>query len=219
MPRLLLMIFVKFPEPGKVKTRLAKALGNEGAAEVYRQLVARVAKQVVAPSGAGDGWSIWIVFDPEEREADVRQWLDADFGSSVSAYLPQNPGDLGDRLRGAFAAGFAAGFEKVAAIGTDCVDLGVAGIGECWRRLDEIDVVFGPADDGGYYLIGLKAMRGELFDQIPWSSEQTLEVSKRVAVGAGLMVGELETLTDIDEVEHWEALRNSERWRTGAVRS
>ncbi|MFT4550627.1 MAG: rSAM/selenodomain-associated transferase 1 [Verrucomicrobiales bacterium] len=206
----LLIIFVKFPEPGKVKTRLAKSLGSEGAADAYRWLVARVAENVVEPSGE---WAIWVIFDPAEREGEVREWLEPLFGASVSRYVPQADGDLGARLGGAFAAGFDAGFEKVAAIGTDCVDLGLEGIRHCWRSLEEHDVVFGPADDGGYYLVGLKSVCARLFTEVPWSHERTLEVSRGVAASEGLSVAELEVLSDVDEIEQWEDIQRRRRHR------
>ena len=208
------MIFVKFPEPGKVKTRLAKVLGDEEAAHAYRSLVARVAQNVVPPSG-GD-WAIWVVFDPAERESEVREWLDPVFGGAIDAYLPQVRGDLGERMEQALSAGFAAGFGQVALIGSDCVDLDQDGIGECWRLLrEEKDVVFGPANDGGYYLVGANApgctaggidVSPVLFNGVPWSDGRTLEVSKEVAAAAGLKIGELEPLGDVDEIEDWEAL-------------
>lgn len=212
--RPLLMIFVKFPEPGKVKTRLAKALGNEEAAAVYCKLVRRVARQVLAPTVSDEAWEIWVVFDPADREAEVRAWLGPLFGAAATRYLPQVPGDLGERLAGAFAAGFGAGFENVAAIGTDCVDLDREGIAECWRLLgDGNDVVFGPADDGGYYLIGLKGPQADLFSGIPWSSEQTLTASVAAAQAGGLSYGQLATLSDVDEVEQWHALcAKDARW-------
>ena len=212
----LLMIFVKFPEPGKVKTRLAKSVGNEGAANIYRKLVAQVAGQVVA-QGTGEvegDWAIWILFDPPERQREIRTWLDPLLGGAVDASVPQVEGDLGVRLEAAFARGFEAGFRRIAAIGTDCVGFGEAEIRQCWRLLDETDVVFGPADDGGYYLIGMKREHQELFTKIPWSSPQTLEASQAAARAAGLSFAELPTMADVDEIEQWEALCASDpRWQ------
>ena len=210
--RHLLMIFVKFPEPGKVKTRLAKVLGDEGAAKAYRQLVSHVAEGVQPPQGLEDQWAIWVVFDPAERESEVREWLDPQFRGAASRYLAQVPGDLGDRLVGAFAAGFEAGFGKIAAIGTDCVDLDADGIGEAWKMLDQRDVVFGPADDGGYYLVGLKDASPIIFQGVPWSDPRTLAVSRQIASEAGLSVGELAVLSDIDEIEQWRELSARPGW-------
>ena len=204
--RPLLMVFVKFPTPGRVKTRIAESLGAEEAARIYRELVARVAAQVVPSEAEDPGWAIWIVFDPPEAESSVRGWLEPPFGGAIAHYEPQIPGGLGERLAAAFRAGFAAGFDRVAAIGTDCVDLTAQGIRQGWCTLDESDVVFGPADDGGYYLVGLKQECPALFEGVPWSSAQTLAASRAKAERLGLRIGELETLTDVDQVEQWEAL-------------
>ena len=209
----LLMVFVKFPEPGRVKTRLAKSVGNEEAARIYRALVARVFGQVIAPQNGGENqcWAIWIVFDPPERHVQIREWLNPLLGSGVDvdAYVPQVDGDLGARLSAAFSQGFAAGFDRVAAIGTDCVGFGAAEISECWRHLDENDVVFGPAADGGYYLIAMKREHPELFAGIPWSTAQTLAASRAAAAETGLAVAELAMFSDVDEIEQWEALCES----------
>ena len=200
------MIFVKFPEPGRVKTRIAEAVGAEEAARIYRDLVGRVSGKVVPDERAELQWEVWVIFDPPERESAVRDWLEPLFGDAVERFEPQVEGDLGERLAAAFAAGFAAGFAKVAAIGTDCVELDADGIGECWRLLDEKDVVFGPAEDGGYYLVALKKECAALFAGVPWSSAETLAVSKAVTAQLGLSVGELATLSDVDEIVQWEAL-------------
>jgi len=213
------MIFVKFPEPGRVKTRLARSVGDQEAAAIYRNLVARLAKQVW-PGGAGaDRWDLWIVFDPSEREAELREWLDPLFGVSVAAYVPQAAGDLGGRLAAAFSAGFAVGFVKVAAIGSDCVELDEASLRACWRLLDSSDVVFGPAHDGGYYLIGMKRMHPSLFTGIPWSTEQTLAESRSAAQRAGLSHAALATLNDIDEIEQWQAVNRADARKDGGARA
>ncbi|MGI9243976.1 MAG: TIGR04282 family arsenosugar biosynthesis glycosyltransferase [Verrucomicrobiales bacterium] len=203
------MIFVKFPEPGKVKTRLAKSVGDEAAADIYRKLVARVLERVVAaePIEGNDGqWKVWILFDPPEREGEIRAWLDPMLGRGFDGYFPQVEGDLGARLGAAFARGFETGFGRIAAIGTDCIEFAEAEIRECWSLLEESDVVFGPAEDGGYYLIGMKREHPELFAEIPWSSRQTLEATLTAAAGAGLAVATLPTMSDVDEIEQWEAL-------------
>ena len=205
------MIFVKYPEPGKVKTRIADVLGDEEAAQIYRKLVARVSDQVVPGEDEGFDWTVWILFDPPESELAVRDWLQPHFDGVVERFLPQVRGDLGDRLAGAFRAGFAAGFDRVAAIGTDCVDLDRKGVAECWDRLEEADLVFGPANDGGYYLVAMKQEWGALFEGVPWSCSETLAASREIAVRLGLSVSELVRLDDIDEPAQWEALCARER--------
>jgi rSAM/selenodomain-associated transferase 1 len=210
----LLMIFAKFPEPGRVKTRLARELGNETAAEIYVKLVERVVENVGQQGDRAAGrWEIWVVFDPADREAEVREWLEPLFPRAVVGFLAQGAGDLGARLAGAFGAAFRTGFEKVIAIGTDCVELGAAEITEGFQLLEGVDVVFGPAADGGYYLVGLSEERGELFAGIPWSSARALEASLGVTEREGWSHATLAVLSDVDEVAQWEALRAGDaRW-------
>ena len=180
-----MMIFLKYPEPGKVKTRIAEVVGDEEAARIYTDLVRLVARNLAPRIGKRLSCAMWIVFDPPEKETEVRAWLEPVFGLCPERYEPQAQGDLGQRLTAAFAAGFAAGYRKIAAIGTDCVDLDAAVIGKCWHLLHEKDVVFGPAEDGGYYLVALKNECAALFEGVPWSSTETLSASKQVAEKLG----------------------------------
>ncbi len=199
------MVFAKWPEPGKVKTRIAKVLGDEEAAAIYRVLVRRVMENLAAFSrGAGD---LWLVVDPATREAELRGWLDGEMAAAGWSperveYRPQADGDLGDRLRGAFEAAFRAGYRQVAAIGTDCVDLETDLVTRAFASA--ADVVFGPAGDGGYYLVRLRDPAGcAVFDGVPWSTGQTLQQSLAAAGRAGLGVELLAELDDIDTAEDW----------------
>lgn len=207
------MVFVKWPEPGRVKTRIAQVVGNERAAEIYRELVRRVLENFRPVFDQVE--RVWFVFDPVERESQLRQWLG---GEAKTAgwdlrrveYHPQVQGDLGARLRGAFEAAFAAGYESVAVVGTDCVELGAEQVTSAFEM--GADVVFGPARDGGYYLARLAAAEGcAVFDGVPWSSAETLVSSIRVAAEAGLEVGLLGELGDVDTIADWDRARRAMR--------
>ncbi len=199
-----ILIFLKFPAPGEVKTRLAAEIGDETAAVVYRRLVRDVLRVVsLAPT---DG--VRILFDPPEREADIRAWIEAEWPGNDAENLefaPQTGGDLGNRLSAAIEAAFAEGTRKVAAIGTDCVEILPKTFAETWDRLDTYDVVFGPASDGGYYLIGLSRFHPKLFENIAWSTENTLDQSVERAVELDLRIGSLPVASDIDTAEDWAA--------------
>ena len=192
------LVFVKFPEPGKVKSRLADGIGGEAAAQVYRSLTDRVI------SAIPDGEGVRVVFDPPDREGDVRRWLApalARFGPVE--FWPQAAGDLGRRLEAAFARAFAAGRSATAlAIGSDCVELGGRHLAEARERLAAgVDVVFGPALDGGYYLVGMRQPQPAVFHGIPWSAPDTLARSLAAAAEAGLTTALLEPLRDIDDLD------------------
>jgi rSAM/selenodomain-associated transferase 1 len=207
------MLFVKWPEAGRVKTRIAQVVGNERAAEIYRELVRRVLVNLRPILSEVE--SVWMVFDPVERAREVSDWLESEAESagwdlSAVEFLPQVRGDLGARLRGAFEQAFGAGFDQVSVAGTDCVELGAGQVAEAFRA--EADVVFGPARDGGYYLARLNGIAGcAVFDGVPWSSEETLASSVRAAKGAGLEVELLEELGDVDTIEDWQRVGEAMR--------
>tara|TARA_R110002096_G_scaffold316010_12_gene510400 strand:+ start:30381 stop:32441 length:2061 start_codon:yes stop_codon:yes gene_type:complete len=199
----LILIFLKFPTPGEVKTRLGSEIGDEAAAIVYRRLV----REVLAVVGQTDAQQIRILFDPPNREQDIKTWLASEWPDAPGnvELVAQAEGDLGARMSAAFQTAFGQGFRKVAAIGTDCVEITPETFTKTWERLDEEDVVFGPAADGGYYLIGLSLFKPELFQDIPWSSEETLDKSVERAMELQLHIGSLPISTDIDTAEEWNA--------------
>ena len=110
------------------------------------------------------------------------------------------------RLRAGFKQGFQAGFSKIAAIGTDCVELECSLIQKAWQKLSgDCDLVFGPARDGGYYLVAMNQVEScVIFDEIPWSSASTLAVSLARAEKAGYRVSLLEKLSDVDTIADWQ---------------
>jgi rSAM/selenodomain-associated transferase 1 len=191
-PRVL--IFLKAPQPGRVKTRLAASIGPRAACEVYKALVeqqlARLPKD----------WPVDVHFTPPGALDAMRRWLGHGYD-----YFPQVEGDLGDRLASAVQQTFQRGAGPVTCIGADCPSLNARHLNEALRALSRgADLVFGPASDGGYYLVGLKQAHTCIFRNIPWSAPNTLEASLRVAKQQGLRVEQLETLADVDTAEDLE---------------
>ncbi|MCP4846957.1 MAG: glycosyltransferase [Verrucomicrobiaceae bacterium] len=216
----LLLIFVKWPEPGTVKTRLAQSIGNQEAVRVYRMLVRAVFK-ILAPlissqeeQSEPDSLTFRLLFTPESRRKEVAGWLQeeaslAGWSNGQFSMKAQAGGDLGNRLRVAFEQGFEEGYEQVAAIGTDCVEFDCATIRQSFDQLSgDFDLVFGPAADGGYYLVGMKQPETcKVFDGIPWSSDTTLAASLKVAAGDGYRVHLLKELSDVDTAADWQRVR------------
>ena len=216
----LLLIFAKWPEPGQVKTRLAQSVGDQEATRIYRILV-RAVLELVAPlmsaksdASGHDSLTCWLLFTPQSRRQEATGWLKQE--ASLAGWepdqiivKPQAGGDLGNRLRVAFEQGFQAGYARVAAIGTDCVELDGAMVKESWRHLSgDCDLVFGPATDGGYYLVGMKqAATCAVFDGIPWSSGITLATSLAMAEQAGFRVNLLKELGDVDTAADWQRVK------------
>jgi hypothetical protein len=187
-----LIVFVKYPEPGTVKTRLMPALGAETAAELYRALCEEVLQATVPRPGE---YERLVFFAPPEAAVAVRAWLP---GVRV---FPQAGADLGARMAAAFARAFERGAERVALIGTDAPAVSRQTVLDALAALDDADVVLGPAEDGGYYLLALGRPRPELFEGVSWSTATVLDETVARAEGAGLRSRLLARLGDIDTLE------------------
>jgi len=187
-----LVVFVKHPTPGAVKTRLVPVLGAETAARLYRALVEHVLE---ATSPARGEYERLVFFDPQQAIAAMRRWL-------VGAQLRHQAGeDLGARLADAFARAFARGATRVAVIGSDTPSLTRADVVRAFAALDAADVVLGPAEDGGYYLVALRAPQPSLFEAIAWSTQRVLAQTLERAQSARLRVARLGARRDVDTVE------------------
>lgn len=196
---MVILLFVKEPVPGKVKTRLAQAVGIEQAAQIYRELVALVCSRLPEET------PLVVAFDPPDREDAVRAWF-LEMGKSP-VFIPQAQGDLGERLIAALAQCFLLGYRKVTVIGSDCPEIAPEHFEQTRRALEEHDVVLGPVADGGYYLMGLKKPEPQLFKNIPWSTDAVYRCTLEAANQSGLSVLPLAQLEDIDTVADWIAWR------------
>lgn len=189
-----LMVFLRAPRPGTVKTRLAAAVGAEVALQAYQELLE------VTVSALGDLTEVELRFTPDDAASEV-----ASVGPSVWTRCPQGPGDLGERLVRAFADSFQGGARGTVVIGSDCPWIMPEDIGAAWLALEEVDVVLGPAADGGYWLIALRESHPELFHGISWGQSSVLAETRHRAERLGLQVRLLRELADVDTVEDWRA--------------
>ena len=189
-----IVVFARAPELGKVKTRLAAELGEREALVIYTRLAENTVR-VVASLPHCDRI---VAYTPEGDERRMREWLGAAF-----SYEAQCDGDLGARMMNAFNRRFEENTERVLLVGTDAPELDVALLEEGFAALSHNDVVFGPAVDGGYYAIGLRAPQTVLFENVTWSESDTLSLSTAAARRAGLSVHLLPLLSDIDTAQDW----------------
>jgi len=198
----LLLVFLKEPRPGAVKSRLAARIGAEAAAAVYRAIAD---EEIRRTAPRGDEYERRFLFDPPDSGPRIAEWLPGQI------ILPQGGGDLGERMARAFADAFASGARRVALVGTDVPALSYEDVRGALDSLDEHDVALGPATDGGYYLIALKGPEPELFRGIRWSSGEVLTATLDRAARRGLSVRVLRTIGDVDTVEdlaaEWERVR------------
>ncbi|ACK66192.1 conserved hypothetical protein [Rippkaea orientalis PCC 8801] len=187
-----LIIFTRYPEPGKTKTRLISSLGAKGAARLQRQLTEHTLKQV---NPLINQLSFAIYYNGNTQEM-MKNWL----GNDLS-YYPQPEGDLGQKMQSAFADSFNLGYTKVVIIGIDCPALNSTIVQQAFNSLNNHDLVLGKAADGGYYLIGLKQIIPQLFKNIPWGTNQVLSITQTIAEKLNLTYSLLRTLSDIDRPE------------------
>jgi rSAM/selenodomain-associated transferase 1 len=196
-----LVVFVKLPVPGSVKTRLATAIGPEAAARLYRTLAERVLEATAPRAGE---YERLVFFDPPEALEEMRAWLPG------VRLLAQARGDLGVRMKDALARAFARGAERVVLVGSDVLGVSREIVTEALAALDTADVVIGPAEDGGYYLIALREPRPELFAGIAWSTPSVGDETRARAASAGLSVQELPRLRDVDTIDDLRALEEAD---------
>jgi uncharacterized protein len=204
-----LIVFTRFPEPGKTKTRLIGRLGAVGAADLQREMTTHtLAEARVFAARGGAGVEVRYEGGGEAQMSET-------FGGDLR-YVPQGGGDLGDRLVRAVATAFEDRAGTVLVIGSDCPGV-TADLLE--RALDLLRgdarrVVLGPALDGGYYLIGLGRVVPELFEEVAWGTEHVLDRTIERARRAGLEVRLLEALADVDRPEDldvWYSIRDQAR--------
>jgi rSAM/selenodomain-associated transferase 1 len=188
-----LLFFVKNPEKGKVKTRLAASIGDERALKFYKGFLLNILSNLNKGT-----FLFYLCFFPADALDSLRQWLGEDY-----LYTPQQGEDLAERMKNGFMEAYTMGFKRVVLIGSDIPDLPLEFIEEAFTSLKEKDAVIGPSLDGGYYLIGFKdkTFSSQVFKGIPWSTERVFEETMRTLKQERLTVHTLQTLRDIDKVE------------------
>ena len=190
------MIFVRNPELGKVKTRLAKTIGNEKALHIYNLLLDHtnnVVKRVNTDKA---------VFYSDYINSNDK-WKNDGF-----LQLMQKGNELGEKMTNAFLKAFNLGYKKVIIIGSDCFDLDENIINQAFANLNDDEVVLGPAKDGGYYLLGMKAFYPSLFRNKAWSTESVLSDTLLDISKLNISFKLLPTLSDIDEEKDLKQYRN-----------
>jgi len=189
-----LLILLKAPILGTVKTRLAAEISPATALGIYRQLLDQVIN-AMSPLPA-----VELHYTPAVEAPTVSPWLKPGW-----TLHPQKDGNLGDRMHHAFSQAFAAGALRVVMVGTDCPAVEPADVRQAWTALTTNDLVLGPALDGGYWLIGLNRPHPELFNDINWSTSAVLSETLACAKQLGLSHQLLRPLSDVDTKADWDA--------------
>ncbi|WP_298900503.1 TIGR04282 family arsenosugar biosynthesis glycosyltransferase [uncultured Psychroserpens sp.] len=191
-----LIIFTRNPELGKCKTRLAKTLGDQSALDIYKYLLqhtVNIAKKTEADR--------YVFYSESINYNDI--WSNDFFNKKL-----QNGSDLGMRMLNAFNELLNLGYKKVIIIGSDLLDLNERVIAEASSALDYHDVVIGPAEDGGYYLLGLKKMYPKLFKNKDWGTETVRQDTlKDLQNGNVHLLKELNDIDTFDDMKHYHQLK------------
>ncbi len=189
-----LILFGRYPEPGRVKTRLIPYLGPAGAAQLQKSLTEKTIHTARAVSYLAD---VYFFYKGGSKKQ-LKRWLGRDI-----FYIRQSGQHLGERMKNAFLSAQSKGYKKAVLIGTDIPDINPNHIERAFHELERKGLVIGPSDDGGYWLIGMHLERPllDIFDGVEWGTEkvlfQTTEIIKREKRAFQL----IDTLADIDTIQ------------------
>lgn len=186
-----LAIFVKYPSPGSVKTRLAESIGEKKAALLYRTFVETVISRTDCKY-----FKRVVFYAPPGKGREIEEWL----GEELEMYS-QRGGDLGERLANAFQLLFKNGAQRVVTIGTDSPLIDKEIVREAFELLKTKQCVIGPSLDGGYYLLGLSKPCKDIFMNIEWGTEKVFLQTLKIIEMLGLPCGILEKHFDVDSLD------------------
>jgi len=182
-------LMAKYWQPGKVKTRLAAKVGPQEAAAIYREFVTTLLTRLTNTAA-----QTTLAFTPPERLPEFQQTAPPSWQLE-----PQSGNDLGDRMHHFFHRRQQEGFRKTVLLGTDSPNIPLAYIEQAFDQLDNHQVVLGPTEDGGYWLVGIAGIVPPIFSDIPWSTPQVWQATVEALHGAGISHHVLPTWYDVDE--------------------
>lgn len=188
--RTAVIVMVKYPLAGSVKTRLGREIGRENACELYREFV-----RIMLETCRISGFDVVVSCHPDHPVSDFREWLGPEF-----QYMVQQGPDLGHKMRDAFEQAFILGYDRVILTGSDLPHLPGATIQKAAQKTGTCDVVIGPALDGGYYLVAMTedTFFPGMFDDIPWSTANVLDITLEKLAASRRSVFLLTAMRDID---------------------
>jgi uncharacterized protein len=187
----ILTTFVKYPQAGLVKTRLAKKIGDKNAALLYRLFT-----EAILARTKDNAFRRYIFYTPTKKKNQIKNWLGSGFG-----IFPQKGRGLGERLSYAFEFFFRRGAKRVIVIGTDNPLLDKNIILKSFEKLKSSQCVIGPSQDGGYYLLGLSCFYKEIFQGIDWSTDKVLRQTLRLLKKLKIKFSLLDESFDVDNMD------------------
>ncbi len=205
----ILLVFLRAPELGQVKTRLAKDVGNENALALYKQFVR--ASLLSAESWAKDAQhrEVWVAYYPGNKKTIVENWLGKEY-----LFLAQSGEDLGCRMANAMAAAFDKGAKSAVVIGTDIPQIEAGHISQAFSSLESEDVVLGPSPDGGYWLVGAsnKRFNTNIFSDVDWGTPSVFQQTLDRCQQFDLTYVQLGSLLDVDTLSDLKVIDTQGKW-------
>ena len=187
------IVMLKAPHAGAVKTRLGREIGAAAALRAYRGLVEHQLRQIP------EDWPVHVCFSPADAEPEMRAWL-----GNEPIFFAQTSGDLGQRLAAASRLHFFRSTAPLLFLGGDCPYLTGEYLRQCALRFTGYDAALAPAADGGYCLLALRAENVEVFRDIAWSTGAVLEQTRQRLRESGARWMEMETVEDVDDLASWQ---------------
>ena len=188
-----ILLFVKHPENGGVKTRLAKDIGDTAAVSLYKCFVEDILSSLQSINAR-----IWVCYYPESAKDDMAVWLGSNY-----IYVLQKGENLGKRLQHCFKSSFDKGFEKTIVLASDIPEISENIINNAFKCLEYKDAVIGPSYDGGYYLLGFnkKSYAAQIFEDISWSTNLVYEETLGKIEAYKLQYSVLDKINDMDTID------------------
>lgn len=187
------ILFIKYPEKGKVKTRLASTTNNKFAVNIYRSIAENIFCEL---DNLDEDIDVFVFYSAIENFEKITSWVGKPFNYKVQA-----GSDLGEKMSNAFEDVFSLNYSSSVIIGSDVPDITSDVIMDAFNNLENHDVVISPSDDGGYSLLGINNIHKELFRNISWSSKHVLVETLEIIKNGKLKFSLLESLNDIDTEE------------------
>jgi len=207
-----LLIFIKAPLLGEIKTRLQPELSPEISLQIFKAM----GKDLVDHFSRSEYFDFYIQYWPENTLGEMRLWLGKDLN-----YVPQRGADLGEKLKNAFTDSFRQNYQKVCIIGSDLPTIAEEDVLEAFEKLDSVDVILGPAMDGGYYLVALKELHPQLFENVEWSTEYVLKQTVLRTTRQNLSVYQMARQRDVDTYKDviylWNKIMENENKLIGKI--
>ena len=192
------IIFVKHPEVGKVKTRLASTTNENFAVKIYKTIAEHIFDEIEKLSQSVDAF---VFYSEKDSPQTVKEWVSKNY-----VYKAQKGNTLGEKMSNAFEHVFSLGYEKALIVGSDVPDISELVLDTAFNSLRNNDIVISPSDDGGYSLLGMKNYFKNIFDNIEWSTNSVFSKTEEKAKDSNLKLKILSTLNDIDtedELKEW----------------